>query len=222
MGSVRRSSVRFSQRLMGRLPAKVLSTVHGNYNPLISSDILICLFPDLLFPSSHGGPASVLWVLLERNEFLQQCAAQLGQLSTHSTLSFSSCGRGHHWLVQPQAVSPWEGQQWKSSSYSFQCIQICNFFSPIVCWNLPSGRLDFYKVSLAHGCLLQSVLSRFYLTVAERGWGRFTGSCWLHSLYQGLSAYYQMQVGKTSPGSLGIWCWIPQLPQRHFCLWMDT
>lgn len=21
---------------------------------------------------------------------------------------------------------------------------------------------------------------------------------------------------------LGIWCWIPQLPQRHFCLWMDS
>ena len=29
-------------------------------------------------------------------------------------------------------------------------------------------------------------------------------------------------VGETSPGFLGVWCWIPQLPQRHFCPWMDT
>ena len=25
------------------------------------------------------------------------------------------------------------------------------------------------------------------------------------------------QVSETTPGSLGTWCWIPQLPQRHFC-----
>lgn len=27
-----------------------------------------------------------------------------------------------------------------------------------------------------------------------------------------------VQVGKTPPESLGEWCWIPQLPQRCFCL----
>lgn len=29
-------------------------------------------------------------------------------------------------------------------------------------------------------------------------------------------------VGEATPNSLVIWCWIPYLPQRHFCLWMDA
>lgn len=29
------------------------------------------------------------------------------------------------------------------------------------------------------------------------------------------------EVGDAFPGFLGTWCWIPQPPQRHFCLWMD-
>lgn len=29
-------------------------------------------------------------------------------------------------------------------------------------------------------------------------------------------------VGESSPGSLGVWCWIPSLPQTHFCPWMGA
>lgn len=29
-------------------------------------------------------------------------------------------------------------------------------------------------------------------------------------------------VGKTLLRSLNTWCWIPQLPKMHFCLWMDA
>lgn len=31
-----------------------------------------------------------------------------------------------------------------------------------------------------------------------------------------------VQRGPIALGSLGVWCWIPQLPQRHFCSWMDA
>lgn len=31
-----------------------------------------------------------------------------------------------------------------------------------------------------------------------------------------------IQMGDTPLGSPGIWCWVPQVPQRHFYSWMDA
>ena len=44
----------------------------------------------------------------------------------------------------------------------------------------------FWKAGLIQGlsyrgCLPKSVLSRFSLTMAERGWGRFVCPCWVRS-----------------------------------------
>lgn len=73
--------VKFSQWLVGQLPAKVLCIVSKYHVPLMPLDILICLFPSIFrrpYPHpSHGSPALVLWVLLERNEFVQQHPTKL-------------------------------------------------------------------------------------------------------------------------------------------------
>lgn len=49
-------------------------------------------------------------------------------------------------------------------------------FSPVVCWKLPSGRLDFCQFSLIHELLPRSALSRFFADHGERCGSRFTGS----------------------------------------------
>lgn len=54
------------------------------------------------------------------------------------------------------------------------------------------GKLNFYNVSLTHGCLPRSALFRFFPTMTERSWGQFTQFCWLHSQYRDLSAYFLM------------------------------
>lgn len=46
------------------------------------------------------------------------------------------------------------------------------FFSHMVCWTLPPGRLDFHNYSLVCGYLPSAALSRFSPTTADRGWGR--------------------------------------------------
>ena len=49
------------------------------------------------------------------------------------------------------------------------------------------------------------------------------GHCKIHSQDQGLYAHYPTsQQGKILSESFGIWCWIPQLPQRHLCPLMDV
>ena len=73
--------VKFCQWLVGQLPANVLCIVNKYHVPLMPLDILICLFPSIFrrpYPHpSHGSPALVLWVLLERNEFVQQHPTKL-------------------------------------------------------------------------------------------------------------------------------------------------
>ena len=45
---------------------------------------------------------------------------------------------------------------------------------PVVCWNLPSGRLHFYNLSLICEYLFKFALSRYFSDHGEWGWGRFT------------------------------------------------
>lgn len=94
--------MRFFQQFMSRLLPGVQNTVSKNCVPLMTSDILVCLFSDLL-PLSRVGPTSVLWVSWDKNEFLQQWSAQQG--SQHScTTPFSLYRRSHCWPVQPYLV----------------------------------------------------------------------------------------------------------------------
>lgn len=88
--------VRFSQRLVGRLPTEVLSAVSRNHlsSPLrllvflSSASFLIASLPLVMeFPPSTLDAAGA-------NQFVPWCPAQLGKLSTHSPFSlflFSPC-----------------------------------------------------------------------------------------------------------------------------------
>lgn len=91
-----------------QLPAGILNAVSGNCVPLVHSDVLICLFPNLLPPPSHGGTASILWVVQERNGFLQHYYIHLRKLGIHSLFSLSP-EEGPCWLVWPHARHLGEG-----------------------------------------------------------------------------------------------------------------
>ena len=74
------------------------------------------------------------------------------------------------------------------------------------CWNLSSGNLNIYKVSLTCGCLLKSALSRFTLSAAKKDWGQFIDSCWFNSPYTKnyLPITWYTQVGETPLKSTGL------------------
>lgn len=87
--------MRSSQWLMGELPVGARAQSAGTaslYCPLV---FLICLFPDLLPPTHHRSPVSVLGTLLEGNGFLQLCSV----LSQRFT-----------------SLSPWARCPWNSSA----------------------------------------------------------------------------------------------------------
>lgn len=103
--------VRYSQKLVGRLSAKVLGIDNRNLISLMPFDILNCLSDHS--PTSRRGPTWVLWVLVERNRFFQLCPTALGQPASHSLLSFSPSGDiATTCFFQPQAVLPWGGRRW--------------------------------------------------------------------------------------------------------------
>ena len=101
-------------------------------------DILIYFLPFLLPPPNHGGAFSEIWVLLERNGFLQQTPAQLWSLGIYSlSLSTSSmeevtafhflCHRGCHCCHEkpsPLQCHPGEGGH-PGEFLPLLCIQTC-------------------------------------------------------------------------------------------------
>lgn len=66
---------------------------------------IMCLLPDLLPPPSHGGPTSVLWVLLERGGF-SSSVLHSWESQALTVLPFLH-QRGLHPLIQLRAVLPW-------------------------------------------------------------------------------------------------------------------
>lgn len=104
--------------------------------------------------------------------------------------------------------------------------QVHHFVGGVVCSNSilesPLGKAGLLKVSLIHGLLLRSVLSRLSPTVADRGWGRLPYSCWFHSPLCSLCLLPDAQVSKIPSGPLGVRCWILQAPYRCFYSWMDA
>lgn len=82
------------------------STEHSQPNcvPLMPFNIM-CFFPDLLSPLSHGGPTSVLWVLLETGGF-SSSVLHSWESQTLTVLPFLH-QRGLHPLIQLRAVLPW-------------------------------------------------------------------------------------------------------------------
>lgn len=81
------------------------------------------LFLDLLLSPNYGGCISVLLVLLERNGFFHQCAAQLGYLDTpHSPLQLTE--KSPLASLAPCCIAL-GGLHWQNS-YLLQLIQIYN------------------------------------------------------------------------------------------------
>lgn len=90
--------------------------------------------------------------------------------------------------------------------------QQCAGMSPVETWTCT--RLWYLRVS-AQVSIFQGPLLR--------GWSQFTGSSRFHIPNWGLPALLpDIKVGEMPPGSLGVCCWIPQFPHRHFSLWMNV
>ena len=124
----------------------LLSAVSRNRITLMPFDILICLFPDLLLPLVLEVPPQYSGCCWRETGFSSSVQQQLGKPITHSLISLS-----------PRERSP-------PASLALQChlkrgsagkvplilssVSKLVFFSPKTFWNLPSGKLDFYKVPL--------------------------------------------------------------------------
>ena len=88
-------------------------------------------------------------------------------------------------------------------------------FAPLVCWNFSAGNLDFHR-----GSLVQCGPGPVW-TIAEKSWRWFMGHC----RFTARTVY--MLITWCMDGWDFSWvhwhvCWIPQLPWRHFSLWVDT
>lgn len=92
--------------------------------------------------------------------------------------------------------------------------KLVNFLSflPMVCRNFCSGSLDFHKGSLVS-------VFRAAWTAPRLGLVHRLLQC-PQPGPQSVCLLPDAQLCETSPESLSIWCWIPQLPQRHFYPWM--
>ena len=106
------------QRLVYRLPAQVIRRVSRTVSSIMSSEnsyVLHSLSP--LWPR-YGGPAVVLWLPLERNEFLQLQHTELRWPGTHSLLSISSTGED----AASTQLSPRWGEGSIVEFFSLHCI----------------------------------------------------------------------------------------------------
>ena len=96
------------------------------------------------------------------------------------------------------------------------------FFSPAECYNLFSGNLNFHKGALVPLWVTAlSWCSPGALACWERagtGSQATAGSTAGTEVCQPITRY---TGGRDSFGSLGRWCWIPQLPEGQFHLWMN-
>lgn len=102
--------------------------------------------------------------------------------------------------------------------YLLQCNKIVFFFLPWYVVTSLLKNLDFHKGSYIWGWLSKTAFFRGSWIMAQMDRSPFTG---YFKFTVGTEVCAHTWVGKT-PGSLGIWHWITQLPQRHFCPWMDT
>ena len=90
------------------------------------------------------------------------------------------------------------------------------FFSlPMACWNISLGKVDLCKLSLSI-TICPGQHSPGFFPAAVKGVG--AGSFVPRPVQKSVHLFPDAQVGKTASRSSGIWSWIPQVPQRHFCL----
>ena len=85
-------------------------------------------------------------------------------------------------------------------------------------WNLLAGNLNFHKDIFICGWFSETMFSRDFCTTSKRSWSRFTGHCRIYSQDRCVYLLPSAHVGETS----GFLSYIPQLPQKHFCLWTNA
>ena len=114
---------------------ELLSAVSRNCIPLMPFDMLICLSQISFCPQSQD-LASVLWVLLERNKFLQQHQAAARSLSLAHRFPCPG-GRHHRQLVYLYRVIL--GEEVLAKFLLSFSVHPNLYFSPKTFWNIPSG-----------------------------------------------------------------------------------
>lgn len=158
-------------------------TPKGSWAGLLLSSLLCPLkFLFASFPISFLPPSltSVLCVLLEENEFHQLHPTKLGKPVTLLTVLLFPWGRNHcSQINQPHAVYLWWGE---------------HFFSSNDMLESPLRKDGLLQILSCEWKSVQFSISRFLPKHGERNLGRFAvfWLCRFQSLYQGLSAYYQM------------------------------
>lgn len=117
------------------------------------------------------------------------------------------CRKCHYSLiVQPHAVLPWR----RANTTRFWFLPLCyNFFFFLLFQSLPEGFT--FTVSLWSLC----IPSPGFFPIMETGIGADLLLHWFHHLKKCLCAQYQIHRCKVTLRLLGIWYWIPQLPQSH-------
>lgn len=132
--------VMFSPQLIGRL-SEFQIAVSRSPVLLMPSETLICLFPHLFHPSSHGAPRFILWMLWKRNESFWQGPVQLGNPSIHKFSLPLPQGRNQwtSWLALSCAVL---GKKWcwQSQTVSLTHSNACKLFFPAECCNFFFGK----------------------------------------------------------------------------------
>lgn len=171
--------MRSSRQLWAGFLLESLS-VSRNCIPLMPFDILLCLFPALPTTPSHGGPASVLWVLLERNGFLRILHNWSIWVLIHYSPFF--CERGHCQLVQ--FCSVWLWRRNNAGKVSLTCFRASKFMFFFLQGNIelsPQEGQTFTKSLLS----LSGQISTFQVLpyMSKKRWAQYVGFCWFHRQY---------------------------------------
>ena len=99
---------------------------------------------------------------------------------------------------------------------------ILDYFAPTVCQSFFTGNLDSHKDSFIVGDYL-SHCSPGALGPWPRGAGAgIQATSGSTAGPRSVCPLLDTQVCETPLWPLVVWCWIPQLPQKHFSLWTDA
>lgn len=88
-------------------------------------------------------------------------------------------------------------------------------------WDLVAGNLDFHKDFFHLWVIFWVSDLQGLLHHSQEGLSRFMGGCRIYSQDRCLCILANAHVGDIS-GFLGIWCYSPQLLEKHFYPWMDV
>lgn len=173
---------------MVRLPAGILNMVTRNWIPLMPFHVCICLFPHILPPPSHGDLDSILW---QKTAFSSSILHSWGSRALAHRLPSPNkiC---YHRLVQLTLCHPgvWALLEKFLLLSPVHPNFFCVFwvFVVVVVLGFGFGLQQSTGISLLEtwtlwwlsplGYWLKSVLSRNFLSTAERGWSLVISSCY--------------------------------------------